>query len=98
MYFSQCLLDRIKTLHNCISKSSCSTKLFLLKNFVKIHRKIPAPEFPCNKVVGLQSATLFKLKKRLQRKCLPVNFAKFFRRPTFVENLQTTAFGNAFFI
>ena len=37
------------------------------------------------------------LKNRLQHKCLPVNFAKFFRRPTFVENLQAAAFGNAFF-
>ena len=56
------------------------------------------PEFLCNKVAGLESATLFVLKKRLQRKCLPVDFAKFFRRPTFEENLQAAAFGNAFFI
>ena len=36
------------------------------------------------------------IKKRLQCKCLPVNFAKFFRGPTFVKNLQKAAFGNAF--
>ena len=60
--------------------------------------KTSLPEFHCNKVVGLESATLFVLKKSLQCKCLPVNFAKFFRRPTFEENLQAAAFGNAFFI
>ena len=55
-------------------------------------------EFLCNKVVGLEPATLFALKKILQNKCLPINFANFFRRPTFEESLQAAAFGNAFFI
>ena len=54
------------------------------------------PEFLCNKVAGLEPATLFILKRRLQHKCLPVNFAKFFRRPIFEENLQAAAFKNAF--
>ena len=53
-------------------------------------------EFLCNKVAGLEPATLVIFKKRLQHKCLPVNFAKFFRRPTSEENLQAAAFGNAF--
>ena len=53
-------------------------------------------EFLCNKVAGLEPATLLIFKKRLQHKCLPVHFAKFFRRPTFEENLQAAAFGNAF--
>ena len=54
------------------------------------------PKFLSNKVAGLEPATLFILRKRHQHKCLPVNFGKFFRRPTFVENLQEAAFGNAF--
>ena len=56
------------------------------------------PEFLYIKVAGFESATLLVLKKRLQRKRLPVDFAKFFGRPTFEENLQAVAFGNAFFI
>ena len=54
-------------------------------------------EFLCNKVTGLEPATLFIFKKRLQHKCFPVNFAKFSRRPTFVKKLQGAAFGNTFF-
>ena len=56
------------------------------------------PEFLYIKVAGFESATLFVLKKRLQCKRLPVDFAKFFGRPTSEENLQAAAFGNAFFI
>ena len=36
-----------------------SAKEALLKNFLKIHRKTSAPEFLCNKVAGLEPATLF---------------------------------------
>ena len=54
------------------------------------------PEFLYIKVAGFESATLFVLKKRLQRKSLPVDFAKFFRRSAFEENLQAAAFRNAF--
>ena len=53
-------------------------------------------EFLCNKAAGLEPVTLFILKKRLQHKCLPVNFANFFRGPTFEGNLQAAAFRNAF--
>ena len=56
------------------------------------------PEFLYIKVAGFESATLFVLKKRLQRKSLPVDFAKFFRRSAFEENLQAAAFRNAFYI
>ena len=54
----------------------CSTKIGLLKNFVKVTGKHLVF---CNKVAGLEPATLFILKKRLQHKCLPVNFKKFSR-------------------
>ena len=65
-----------------------STKVGLLK----IHRKTL-----CNKVARLEPPTLFILKNRLQHKYLSLNFGKFIRRPTFLENLQGAAFGNAFF-
>ena len=71
----------------------CSTKIGLLKNFVKVTGKHLVF---CNKVAGLEPATLFILKKRLQHKSLPANLAKFFKRPTFVENLEAAAFGNVF--
>ena len=61
-----------------------------------MHRKTPVLEFLCNKAAGLEPVTLFILKKRLQHKCLPVNFANFFRGPTFEGNLQAAAFRNAF--
>ena len=56
------------------------------------------PEFPCNKVTGLQPAALFILKKRLRYECLPVNLAKIFRRPTFVEHQEIAALEMPFYI
>ena len=47
--------------------------------FHKIHRKTPVPEPLFNKVTGLRPATL--LKKRLRRRCFPVNFVKFIKIP-----------------
>ena len=96
MDFSQGLLYRIKAPHNCILKAAVcrySTKVGLLQN----SQENTCAGVPCNKVAGLEPAPLIILKKRLQHKCLPVKFAKFFRRPTFVENLEAAAFGNAFF-
>ena len=97
--FSQVLLGRIKAPHHCISKSSCLQMFYKGKSslkFRKINRKTRAPECLCNKIAGLEPATLFRLKRRLQHKCLHVNFGNFFRRPNFVENLQGAVFGNAF--
>ena len=54
--------------------------------FRKIYRKISVLESLFNKVVGLRLATL--LKKRLQQRCFPVNFAKFLRTPSLVEHLR----------
>ena len=45
------------------------------------------PEFLCNQVAG----------DYIYIKTAPVNFAKFFRRSSFEENLHAAAFGNAFF-
>ena len=58
--------------------------------------KTPVPELLCNKIAGIEPATLFIGKKRLQPKCLPVNFAIFFRSRTFEENLQAAFYGNVF--
>ena len=51
----------------------------------KIHRKIPAPESLLNKIVGLQPGTL--LKKRLMRRCLPVNLPTIQKTAFFIEHL-----------
>ena len=42
-----------------------------------------------NKVVGLGPTTL--LKKKLQHKCFPVNFAKFLRTPFSQDTFEPTA-------
>ena len=55
---------------------SCSVKRSVLK-FSKIHWKTPVLESLFNKVADIRPATV--LKKRLQHKCFPVNFAKFLR-------------------
>ena len=79
MDFSQGLLDRIKpqiiTFPKAAVNRSSTKEGFPEK--CKINRKTPVPEFLCNKVAGLQRTTLFILKKRLKRKCLSANFAKF---------------------
>ena len=91
MDFSQGLRDRI----NCVSKRGCLQMYYKGSSSQKF-RKTPVSEFLCNKVTGVEPATLFIWKKRLQHKCLPVSFATFFRRPIFEENLQEDAFGNGF--
>ena len=53
----------------------CSVKKGVLKNFAKFTGKHLCQSLSFNKVAGLRSATL--LKKRLWRRCFPVNFAKF---------------------
>ena len=60
-------------------------------------RKTPVPEFLCNKVTGLQPTALLILKTRLRYECLPVNFAKCFRRPNFVEHLEQLLLEMPFF-
>ena len=64
------------------SHRRCSIK-DVLKNFTKFTGRhlCQSPFF--NKVAGLRPVTL--LKKRLQRRCFPVNFVKFLRTP-FLQN------------
>ena len=57
----------------------------VLRNFVKLTGKHLCQSLFFNKVAGLRPATL--LKKRLWRKCFPVNFARFVRKPFIIEHL-----------
>ena len=57
-------------------------RFFIKKPFLKISKY--SPENTCvrvsfNKVAGLQPCNF--IKERLQRKCFPVNFAKFLKTP-----------------
>ena len=65
-----------------ISRSShqrCSVRKGALRNFTKFTGKHLCQSFFFNKVAGVRPATL--LKKRLSRRCFPVNFVKFLRTP-----------------
>ena len=57
------------------SHQRCSTRNSVLRNFAKITGKNMCQILFFNKATGLRPATL--LKKRLWRRCFPVNFAKF---------------------
>ena len=61
----------------------------VLKNFAKFPGKhlCQIPFF--NKVSGLRAA--FLLKKRLWRRCFPVNFAEIFKKTFFTDYLQIVA-------
>ena len=55
----------------------CSMRKRALRNFAKFSRKNLCQSLFFNKVTDLRPGTLFK--KRLCRRCFPVNFAKFLR-------------------
>ena len=63
------------------SHQRCSKKKGVLKNFVKFTGKHLCQSLFFNKVEELRPATLWK--KRLWRRCFPVDFAKFLRTPFF---------------
>ena len=64
----------------------CSVKKDVLRNFVKFTGKHLLQSLLFNQVTGLRSATL--LKKRLWRRCFPVDFTKFLRTPFLIEHLR----------
>ena len=73
----------------------CSVKKVFLKNSQN------SPENPCaslffNKVAGLSAATFLKI--RLWCRCFPVNFAKFLRKPFFIEHLRWLLLNNLILI
>ena len=70
-----------------MSRSSCPEvfcKKGVLENSTKFTGKHLRQSLVFNKVAGLKPATL--LKKRLWRRCFPVNFMKFLRTPFFTEH------------
>ena len=67
------------------SHQRCSIKKSVFRDFAKFTRKYLCQSLYLNKVTGLRPATL--LKRRLWNRCFPVNFAKFLRKPFFIEHL-----------
>ena len=84
-YISEKMIDRLKLFLMRSSRPEISSKKGVLRNFVKFSRKQLCQSLFFNKVAG-RSATL--LKKRLWRRCFPVNFTKFLRTPFLTEHLQ----------
>ena len=90
------LLDKT-IIHICViiskifrsSRSQVFFKIVVLKNFAIFtrNRKTTVLESPFTKVVDLQACNF--IKRRLQRRCFPVNIAKCLRTPF----LQNTFFG-----
>ena len=56
----------------------------------KVHWEKPVLESLFKKVAGPQVWNF--IKNRLQRRCFPIKFAKFFRAPFFTEHLQWLLF------
>ena len=52
--------------------------------FRNVHRKTPTLESLFNKDAGLQACNF--IKKRLKRRCFPVNIAEFLRTAFFIEH------------
>ena len=68
------------------SRSEVLCKKGALENFAKSTGKHLCQSLFFNKVTGLRFATL--LKKRVWRRCLPVNFGRFERAPFLIEHLR----------
>ena len=67
------------------SRPEVYCKWGVLKNLAKFIGKHLCQGLLFNKVTGLRPATL--LKKRLWHRCFLVNFAKFLRKPFYIEHL-----------
>ena len=67
------------------SHRSCSLRKGVLRNFAKFTGKHLCQSLFFNKVAGLSPEACNFIKKRLWRRCFPVNFAKFQRTP-FLQN------------
>ena len=68
------------------SRQKVFRKKGVFRNFAKFIGKHLCQSLFFNKAAGLRAATL--LKKRLWRKCFPVNFEEFLRKPFLTELLQ----------
>ena len=67
------------------SQQRCSVRIGVLRNFTKFTGKHLCQSLFFNKVAGLRPATLFK--KKLWRRCFPVNSVKFLRTHFYIEPL-----------
>ena len=74
----------------------CSVKKSVVKNLAKFTAKHLCQSLFLDKVAGPRPATL--LKKRLSHSSLPVNFAKFLRKPFFIEHLRWLLLGRLFLV
>ena len=70
-------MRKFEILRDRSSHQRCSIKKDVLRNFPKFTGKHLCQVLLFNKVAGLRPATL--LKKRLWRRCFPVNILKFLR-------------------
>ena len=86
-FYEKVLLEDLSSLHAQAVARRSSVK----NGFLKISPN--SRESTCARVSFLIKlhATLFK--KRLSRKCFPVNFAKFLRAPLFIQHLQWLLLG-----
>ena len=75
-----------KSYCNRSSRPEVFCRKSVLRNFAKFTVKRLCQDFPFSNVAGLRAATL--LKKRLWRRCFPVNFVKFLRTAFFIEHLR----------
>ena len=78
----------LRALHSFF-RSSCPgvfCKKGALKNLANFTGKNLCQSLFFNKVAGVTSAALFK--KKLCQRCFPVNSAKFWRIPSFIEHFQ----------
>ena len=67
---------------NMVLKNSCSPRFYKL-DFLK----------RCKEFIWKHLRSITVIKKRLQSRCFPVNFAKFLKTPFFKEHLRATASG-----
>ena len=82
-YFHLCTEYRLTYTRSSRPEVFC--KKDVLRNIAKFRGKHLCQSLFFNKVASLRPITL--LKKRLWRRCFPVNFVKFLRTPFFIEHL-----------
>ena len=83
-YLATCVTSLDRSSHR-----RCSVRKGVLRNFAKFTGKRLCQGLFFNKVAGLRPATL--LKKRLWRRCFPMNFAKFLKT-TFLQDPSVRLF------
>ena len=78
-------IEALTLRHYRSSRPELFCKKGVLRNFTKFTEKHRSQSLFFNKVADLRPATL--LKKRIWRRCFPVNFDKFLKTTFFIEQL-----------